>query len=212
MAPLPGSLGDDGSKACETGASRRGRPECPRALCAVAALLGSACGAAADHAAVSAAQAAEIDAIGDVVVDVAADKTLKIDFLWVMEHGAGLAQRRRDLAVRMASFVAELQTAGPVDLRMAAVTPQQVADVGSQGNNKKVGQFNRETATAYPPNAIKYTRQPCVSDAQCVTATAYDYVFAAGQALGSTSSLCPQPPAASAAYTGSYVGQKTGKD
>lgn len=132
---------------------------------------------------------------------------IKLDFLWVIDHSPSMCQQQVELAKGFNDFITALQTLGQIDAQMAVVTVQQVADVGSQGNIKKIGQFNRRAETVFPPNCIERVRMPCVSDDQCYSKSGFDYKFTAGQAQdakGSCSSLCPQLPDAKGPYEKHY--------
>lgn len=137
---------------------------------------------------------------------------IKLDFLWVIDHSPSMCQQQVELAKGFNDFITALQTLGQIDAQMAVVTVQQVADVGSQGNIKRIGQFNRRAETVFPPNCIERVRMPCVSDDQCYSKSGFDYKFAAGQTqpgqspdkVGSCSSLCPQLPDAKGPYQKHY--------
>jgi hypothetical protein len=101
-----------------------------------------------------------------------ADKPVKLDFLWVIDHSPSMCQEQRDLAAGFKQFITKLQSLGSIDARMAVVTVQQTPD---KTDIKVVGRFKHEPATAFPPNCIERVRLPCANADQCKKA--YNFPF-----------------------------------
>lgn len=143
-------------------ASKTMRFACASAMAVMACIASCTTPAAEPVSAASAAWAAGDAKVGDGAV---AKGPRKLDVLWVIDHSSSMCQEQRALAKGLAGFVSKL-TAAPaaIDLQMAVVTVQQLADTK---NIVKVGQFVHAPATTLPPSCIERTRFPCSADAHC---------------------------------------------
>ena len=94
------------------------------------------------------------------------DKPINLDFLWVIDHSTSMCKQQRILSQGFNDFITNLGVLGQVDVRMAVVTVQQIADPASATGVtvKKVGEFNHTAAKEFPPNCIEHYRAPCFVD------------------------------------------------
>ena len=118
-----------------------------------------------------------------VTKQLARDKAVKIDFLWVIDHSSSMCQEQRSLANGFQKFIQSLQDYGKIkptdpsfiDAQMAVVTVQQVPTLQPSPDSeaiKKIGEFVHNPAKKLPPSCIEKTKQPCTSDAQCAKPSA----------------------------------------
>ena len=144
--------------------------------------LGCACGG-------PAMPATDVSA-GDVP-DVVAAAPKKYDILWVIDQSSSMVPHQRALAKALPQFLATLNGKGNVDVQTAVVTVQQIADTASATgvSVKKVGAFNQQPATSFPPNAMERYLAPCslpmpndvtTPSAQC--RDGFDFAFTEGKA------------------------------
>lgn len=98
--------------------------------------------------------------------DTANSAVKKYDFLWVIDHSPSMSHRQLQLAAMEKQFVETLKGAGQIDVQMAVVTVQQIADLPSATGVtvKKIGEFRNTPASSFPPNSIEMFRAPCTAD------------------------------------------------
>ncbi len=127
-----------------------------------------------------------------VTRQLARDKAVKIDFLWMIDHSSSMCQEQRALANGFSKFIQSLQDYGKIkptdpsfiDAQMAVVTVQQVPD---SKVIKKIGEFVHSPATTLPPSCIEKTKQPCLKDADCNAPACFNYFN-----FDKNSSMCPK--------------------
>ncbi|MBM4342164.1 MAG: hypothetical protein FJ100_02170 [Deltaproteobacteria bacterium] len=160
----------------------------PRAACAIVALAAMIAGGCNDYPVHSLLDSFEVR----VTRQLARDKAVKIDFLWVIDHSSSMCQEQRALANGFQKFIKSLQDYGKVketdpsfiDAQMAVVTVQQVPDGKSI---KKIGKFVHSPATTLPPSCIEKSKQPCMSDGDCFKPKCFVY-----SNFDTNSCMCPQ--------------------
>ena len=90
-----------------------------------------------------------------------------IDMLWVIDSSPSMCAEQRDLALSFPGFVAELTSAGELDLRVAVTSTDVLCDTDNVNVFATQGAFNTVGATQFPPPCQERRERLCMEGAAC---------------------------------------------